>query len=93
MKSAYELAIERLQAKDPAKNAPLTKEQKEQLAEIEQRYKAKIAEREIFLQKQLTEALAKQDLDESEKIRRQLVSEKAVLKEEKEEEKNKIRQV
>ena len=90
MKSAYELAMERLQAKEPS--VSLTEEQKDQLSEIETRYKAKIAEREIFLEKQIAEALAQENTDEVEKIRQQLIREKAVFEEEMEEEKNKIRQ-
>lgn len=91
MKSAYELVMERLEAADPT-SVPLTEAQKKQLSEIEIRYKAKIAEREIFLQKQRYEALAKHDFDEAEKIRQQITGEKTVLEEEMEEEKNKIRQ-
>ena len=82
--------MERLQAKEPS--VSLTEEQKDQLSEIETRYKAKIAEREIFLEKQIAEALAQENTDEVEKIRQQLIREKAVFEEEMEEEKNKIRQ-
>ena len=46
MKSSYELAMERLNKTAPAKK--LTTEQKQQLAEIDSQYAAKIAEREIF---------------------------------------------
>ena len=48
MKSAYELAMERLEQSAPQKK--LTDEQKAQIAEIESKFKAKIAEREVFLQ-------------------------------------------
>lgn len=41
MKSAYELAMERLNKEDPNANKPLSDEQKTQLAEIDERYKAK----------------------------------------------------
>jgi len=47
MKSAYELAMERL-----ARDAPpvkLTDEQRARIADIDQRFQAKIAEREVFL--------------------------------------------
>ena len=47
MKSAYELAMERL-----AKDAPavkLTADQRARIAEIDRRFQAKIAEREVFL--------------------------------------------
>ena len=48
MKSAYELAMERMGGGD---DKPLTDEQKEKIAKIDTRYKAKIAERKIFLEK------------------------------------------
>ena len=44
MKSAYELAMERLEKKTPS--VALTNEQKQQIAEIESTYKARIAEKE-----------------------------------------------
>jgi hypothetical protein len=47
MKSSYELAMERLNKTAPT--AKLTGEQKKQLAELDAKYAAKIAEREIFL--------------------------------------------
>jgi len=51
-KSAYELAMERLRAKDRAEGveepAPLTDRQKERIAELRAEAKAKIAELEIF---------------------------------------------
>jgi hypothetical protein len=91
MKSAYELAMERLRAADPEASAPLSDAQKAQLAEIDARYKAKMAERDIFLRKALAEAEAKAQLDEVEQIRRQMVSERARLEEECEAEKEKVR--
>jgi len=47
MKSAYELAMERLNKASPAEK-PLTAEKKARLAEIDRLYKGKLAEREIF---------------------------------------------
>jgi hypothetical protein len=91
MKSAYELAMERLAKSDPTTSKPLTPEQKQRLAEIDQVYRGKIAEREIFLKKQLHDALAAQNADEFQKIEKQLVSERARLEEEREEEKERVR--
>lgn len=91
MKSAYELAMERLAKSDPDAGKPLTAEQKSRLAEIDTVYKGKIAEREIFLKKQLNEALVAQNFEESEKIRGQIVNERARLEEEREEEKERVR--
>lgn len=92
MKSAYELAIERLRLSDPDATAPLTPEQKERLAEIDRVYQGKTAEREIFLKKQLDDLLAASNWEEAEKVKKQLASEKARLAEEKEAEKEKVRQ-
>jgi len=91
MKSAYDLAMERLAKSDPDANKPLTAAQKGRLAEIDQVYKAKLAEREIFLKKQLDEAWAAQNAEEVDKIKQQLVSERARLEEEREEEKERVR--
>jgi len=91
MKSAYELAMERLAKSDPTAGQPLTVEQKARLAEIDRVYQGKIAEREIFLQQRLNEALAAQKADEWQKIQQQIVSERARLEEEREEEKERVR--
>jgi Spy/CpxP family protein refolding chaperone len=91
MKSAYELAMERLAKSDPDANRPLTPEQKARLAEIDRVYKGKLAEREIFLKQQLDRALADQKADEAEKIQQQLASERARIAEEREEEKERVR--
>jgi hypothetical protein len=48
MKSAYELAMERLEKSAPT--VTLTDEQKAQIAEVDSSYRAKIAEKELFLQ-------------------------------------------
>lgn len=91
MKSAYELAMERLAKSDPAAGKPLTAEQKSRLAEIDRVYQGKWAEREIFLQKQLNDALAGGNAEEADKIRQQLANEKARLQEEREAEKDRVR--
>jgi hypothetical protein len=90
MKSAYELAMERLAKADPAATL-LSAEQKARLAEIDRVYQGKLAEREIFLKQQLREALAARKLDEADKIRKQISGEKARLEEEREEEKERVR--
>jgi hypothetical protein len=90
MKSAYELAMERLAKADPA-SAPLSAEKKARLAEIDRVYQGKLAEREIFLKQQLGTALAARNLDEADKIRQQISGEKARLGEEREDEKERVR--
>lgn len=91
MKSAYELAMERLAKSDPDAAKPLTDEQKSRLAEIDTLYQSKIAEREVFLKQKLAEAQSAQDLNEIEQVRAQLHSERARLEEEREEEKERVR--
>lgn len=90
MKSAYELAMERLAKSDPT-GRPLTAEQKARLAEIDRIFQGKIAEREIFLKQQLEKALAAQEFDEADKVRQQMAGEKARLEEEREAEKERVR--
>ena len=90
MKSSYELAMERLAKSAPAAK-PLNAAQKARLGEIDRLYQGKLAEREIFLKKQLDDALAAGKADEFEKIKTQLVNERARIEEEREEEKEKVR--
>jgi hypothetical protein len=90
MKSAYELAMERL-AKAEGATRPLTEEKKQRLAEIDRVYQGKVAEREIFLKQKLDEALAGQQFDEADKLRKQMAGEKARLEEERESEKERVR--
>jgi hypothetical protein len=91
MKSAYELAMERLSKSDTGSRKAVTPEQRSRLAEIDRVYKGRIAEREIFLRQQLDQALSGHDADEVEKIRKQMASEKARLEEERESEKDAVR--
>src|SRR4051812_44072077 len=66
MKSAYELAMERLEKQSPT--AKLTDAQKTELAEIDSTFKARIAERELLLRGEIEKALSAGQLDEMEKI-------------------------
>ena len=89
MKSAYELAMERLQ-----KNAPtvsLTEEQKNQLAEVDSTFKAKIAEREVFLQGEIAKARGSGKFEELDSLQKQLTSEVRRLQEDCESKKQKLR--
>ncbi len=92
MKSAYELAMERLEQSDPSAKKSLSDEQKAKLAEIDQVFEGKIAEREIFLKQKLEEALSSQNMEEAEQVRTQIASERARLEEEREDEKNRVRE-
>lgn len=86
MKSAYELAMERLEKESPT--AALTEEQKDQLAEIDRVYDAKIAEREVFLKDSIKKA---KDAAERKKLEQQLVTERNKINDERESKKNKVR--
>ncbi|MGI8436727.1 MAG: hypothetical protein ACR2NX_07465 [Chthoniobacterales bacterium] len=89
MKSAYELAMERLE-----KNAPsvsLTDEQKAQIAEIESSYRAKTAEKELFLKDQIRDAQRAGKFDEAEALEKQLKVDVRRLQEDCEEKKEKLR--
>lgn len=90
MKSAYELAMERL-AKSEPKEKPLTPAQKARLAELDVLYKGKWAEREVFLRGQLDKALAAGEADEAEQVRAQLAREKVRIEEERDDEKERVR--
>ncbi len=89
MKSAYELAMERLEQEAP--QVKLSEEQREALAEVEKKFKAKIAEKELFLGKLIAEAHGAGDLAELESLQRQLASEKSRLETEMEEAKEAVR--
>jgi len=87
MKSSYELAMERLN-----KNAPVSKvtaAQKKQLAELDSKYAAKIAGREIALETEI--AKAADDFQKEESLREQLLTERRKLQAELEEKKEQIR--
>jgi hypothetical protein len=90
MKSAYELAMERL-AKSEPKEKPLSAAQKARLAEIDTIYTGKWAERQVFLNEQLEKALASGEADEAAQVRLQLAREKVRIEEEREEEKERVR--
>jgi hypothetical protein len=89
MKSAYELAMERLQKTSPSLS--LTDEQKKELAEIDSKYRAKIAEKELFLNEQIRKAQAEGKVEEIDSLQKQLVSEVRRLQEECEAAKEKLR--
>ncbi len=91
MKSAYELAMERLQKEAPA--AKLTDDQKAQIAEIDSLYRSKIAEREVFLKDQIAKTAAEGKYDEVEQLQQQLAMDLRRLQGECESKKTKVREV
>lgn len=88
MKSAYELAMERLEKQSPT--ARLNDAQKREIAEIESTWKAKSAERELFLKDQIVKAVAAGKPDEAADIEKQLVNDLRRLKEDCEAKKAKV---
>jgi len=89
MKSSYELAMERLNKTAPA--SKLTTAQKKQLAELDSKYTAKIAEREIALKGEINAAQAAGDGEKFETLQRQLTAERNNLRADLEEKKETIR--
>jgi len=89
MKSAYELAMERLEKAAPS--ISLTDEQKKEIAEVDSIYRAKIAEREVFLKDQIHKAQIAGNLEEAQSFEKQLASETRRLQEECEVKKEKLR--
>lgn len=88
MKSAYELAMERLNKTAPT--VKLTAAQKKELAELDSQYAAKIAGREIALKNEV--AKAADDFEAASALRDQLVHERKKLQAELEEKKERVRQ-
>jgi hypothetical protein len=89
MKSAYELAMERLEKKAPS--VALTDEQKAQFAEIESTFKARLAERELFLKGEIAKATAAGKLEEVESLQTQLTIDIRRIQEDAEAKKEKLR--
>lgn len=89
MKSAYELAMEKLQKETPDQS--LSDEKKAELAELDNLYKSKLAEREVFLGGKIAEAEASGDLEALEQLQRELTSDKKTLESELEEKKEEVR--
>lgn len=87
MKSAYELAMSRLETNSPSRE--LTSDQKKMLAEVDAEIEARIAEQRIFIDGEIAKALG-DDIRISE-LRRHLSGEIASLEEKRETKKNKIR--
>ena len=89
MKSAYELAMERLEKSAPT--VKLSEEQKEEISNIDNRFKAKIAEKEVFLQGLIEKAKATGDISALSELQNQLTREVAMLEQDREAAKEKIR--
>lgn len=87
MKSAYELAMERLNKTAPS--VKLSAEQKSAIAELESQFAAKIAAREIALKSEM--AKVADDPAKADEVRAQLTHERQKLQSELEEKKEAVR--
>ena len=83
--------MEQLRSKDTSERKELTDAQKAEISDIEQKFKAKAAEREIFLKKQIAEAEGSGNFEEVSQLQKQLRSELDVIEEDKEAAKEKVR--
>ena len=89
MKSAYELAMERLNKKSPT--VKLSAQQKREIAELESKCAAKIAERELAIKGEIIKAVDKGDFEAVEQLEKQLVADRKSLQAGLEEKKEKVR--
>ena len=89
MKSSYELAMERLNKTAPA--SKVTAAHKQQLAELDSKYAAKIAGREIALQNEISKTMVAGDPEKADTLRQQLVHERKSLQAELEAKKEQVR--
>lgn len=90
LKSSFDLAMERLAKRGEGITA-LTDEQKEAMADIAARMKAKIAEIEILYGKKVAEARAAGDLEKADKIEAEKRHEISRQREKEESERRRIR--
>ena len=90
MKTAYQLAMERLSQAAPS--VTLTAKQKAEIAELESRRAAKIAERELLLKGEMAKAAERGDGEAMEQLEKQLLSDRKSLQAEFEGKKENVRQ-
>ena len=87
MKTAYELAMERLNKSAPT--VKLSDAQKKELAELDSKYAAKIADREIALNSEIAKTAG--DVVKEESLHEQLITERKKLQAELEDKKEQVR--
>lgn len=87
MKSAYEIAMSRLESAAPS--VVLTAAQKQRIAEIEAKCKADIAAKELLLQGEIAKASSPDDVAQ---LRRQLADEIRRFEEKRDREKQQVRE-
>ena len=90
LKSSYDLAMERL-GKTLGPERKLTDDQKQQLAEIDSIYKAKIADLELSMTDKIAAARAADDVEKLLNLEQKLLAERQKLRDECESKKEKLR--
>ncbi len=89
MKSAYDLAMERMEKEKPS--VPLSEAKLAELREIESQFRAKIAERRTFLDSKIREADFHGKPEEAGELRAQLARDLATLESDLESKKARVR--
>ena len=89
MKSAFELAMERLEKESPTQE--LSDAQKAKLSELTKIYEAKIADKELFLNREIAKAEEAGEFEQIEQLTKQLASDRKVLEEELDHKKSEVR--
>lgn len=89
MKSAYELAMEKLAAGEPAVH--LTEDQKHRIAAVEAKCKADIAAKELLLRGEMDKAIAAGQVEQIAQLQKQLTDETRRFEEKRDREKDAIR--
>lgn len=91
MKSAYELAMERLKAESPDIGKPLTDKQKAEIAKANETCQARIAEAKILKEKEMAQARAAGDAEKYRALEEHLAIDIRRAEEDREAKKKKIR--
>jgi hypothetical protein len=91
MKSAYEMALARMGLSGKKASRTLTAAQRTELSDIDRRYTAKIAEREIFVRDEIEQAKNAGDSQKAEELAEQLRKERADFEVERELAKERVR--
>jgi hypothetical protein len=89
MKTAFELAMERLDKLSPT--VKLSDAQKKEIAKLDSQYAAKLAERELATQAEIAKAIDSNDDESIKKLEERLVSERCALRAKLEEKKETVR--
>lgn len=79
LKTAWEIALEKLESQGEGKIEELSEEIKEAIAETRQKYKARIADAEISTAGSLKKAMESNQLDQIQTLQEELVAERKKL--------------